>query len=89
LFARTGLTPREAKRKLTNREASEFLYFCSISPIDDRSNAQMPIAHLHASLINTNRDQSKGRALSMRDCLIFKPAEEDGHIDDLLLDGDW
>jgi hypothetical protein len=88
LFARTGLTPREAKRKLTNREASEFLYFCSISPIDDRSNAQMPIAHLHASLLNVNRD-NKQRPLSMRDCLIFKPAEDQRDIDDLLLDGDW
>lgn len=89
MFARTGLTPREAKRKLTNREASEFLYFCSISPIDDRSNAQMPMAHLHASLLNVNRDPKRGRPLSMRDCLIFKPSEGDEHIDDLLLDGDW
>jgi hypothetical protein len=90
LFARTGLTPREAKRKLTNREATEFLHFCSICPIDDRSNLQMPIAYLHASLLNTNMDTTKKRPYAMRDLLIFKPKEDDeGHIDDLLTSEDW
>jgi hypothetical protein len=89
LFVRTGLTPREAKRKLTHRDASEFLYFATISPIDDRSNFQMPVAYLHSSLININADPKSGRKLSMQDCMLFKDqGEEEGHIDDLLL-GEW
>jgi cytidylate kinase len=89
LFARTGLTPREAKQKLTAREVSEFLIFSSLYPIDDRSNFQMPIAHLHASVLNTNMDTTKKRPYAMRDLLIFKPKDDEGHIDDLLTSEDW
>jgi hypothetical protein len=90
LFARTGLTPREAKAKLSQREASEFLLFCSLYPIDDRSNLQMPIAALRSDLININRDPTKGPPVTLDDCLLFKARDEkEQHIDDVLLSDDW
>lgn len=49
----------------------------------------MPIAYLHATTINANRDPAKQRALTMKDMLIFGRDEDgEGHIDEQLL-GDW
>ena len=67
----------------------QFLHFCTICPIDDRSNAQMPIAYLHSSLLNANRDPKKQRPFIMQDTLLFKPCEDERHIDDVLMDEDW
>jgi len=91
LFARTGLTPREAKAKLSHREAAEFLLFCSAYPIDDRSNSQMPIAALRSDLININRDPTKGNPVTLSDCLLFKPRDEteEDSIEERLLSDDW
>lgn len=58
-------------------------------PIDDRSNSQMPLAHLHASFLNSNRDPSKQRAFTIKDTLLFDQREDEGSIDDLLLQADW
>ena len=83
------MLPREAKQKLTHREAAELFHYCTLNPLDDRSNFQMPIASLHASFLNANRDPKKQRAFTMNDCLLFKPADEETDIDALLIADNW
>ncbi len=87
MFVRTGLSPKEAKAKLSAREAAEFFAFCTHNPIDDQSNFHYPIAALHANFINMKQDQSAPKR-KLREFLLFRDPEETDLEDDIL-NGDW
>jgi hypothetical protein len=77
---RTGLTPRELKRKLTKRDVAELAYYLSKNPVDDQSNFHMPIASLYALMFNLNRGETTP-PITLQDALLFREKEDENDVE--------
>lgn len=68
-------------------EFDRWVAYYRIRPFDDESNFQIPIAGLHATLININRAPNS-RPTTREECMPFRRAPE-RDIDQILASDEW